>query len=118
MFRQIRSWLGRPALLRTLVADARVAWRLVREPSVPFALKALALAPLAYVLMPFDAIPDLVPILGQADDLGVLLVALQAFLRFCPPELVAHHREAVACRRPFAPASSDTTVIDAEWRRE
>jgi uncharacterized membrane protein YkvA (DUF1232 family) len=117
MPRRIGSWLARPALLRRLIADARVAWRLLREPAVPSTLKALALLPVAYVLLPLDAVPDLIPLVGQADDLGVLLVALEAFLRLCPPGVVAHHREAVARRRPFAPASPEDTVIDAEWRR-
>jgi uncharacterized membrane protein YkvA (DUF1232 family) len=118
MLKRVPSWLARPALLRTLATDARVAFRLLREPAVPMALKALSLLPAAYVLMPVDALPDLVPVLGQADDLGVLLLAISAFLRLCPAELVAHHRDAVERRRPFAPAPAEATVIDAEWRRE
>lgn len=116
------SWLARPALLRALVSRFRVAWRLLRDPAVPVLVKALTLVPLAYVAFPLDVLPDVIPLLGQLDDLGVALAALEAFLAVCPTPAVEHHRAAVDAGRPYSPLrpppSADGTVIDAEFRRE
>lgn len=100
-----------------MLSDAHLALRLLREPSIPVYLKAVPLAALAYVLSPLDFLPDFIPIVGQLDDIGVVILGLKLFLRLCPDEAVAFHREAIAQRRPFAPMSAAADVIDAEFRR-
>src|SRR5947209_11425437 len=42
----------------------------------PIWVKATAAAALAYFILPFDAMPDLLPIVGLSDDAGVLAAAL------------------------------------------
>ena len=50
---RIFAWLGRPALLRSLLScDCGWPCRLLREPSVPAAVKGLAALPVLYVLWP------------------------------------------------------------------
>ena len=44
----------------------------------PIWVKATVAAALAYFILPFDAIPDLLPIVGFSDDAGVLAAALSA----------------------------------------
>lgn len=66
----------------------RLAWRLFREPRVPVLLKAIPLLGVLYLLWPVDVLPDVLPLLGQLDDLGVLLLAVLIFIRACPPDLV------------------------------
>lgn len=70
---------------------ARVVWGIIRDPRTPVGLKGLLLAALAYVVMPVDLIPDAIPILGQADDLTVLLLVLDMFIQNAPPEVRAEH---------------------------
>jgi uncharacterized membrane protein YkvA (DUF1232 family) len=70
---------------------ARMVWGLVRDPRTPIGLKAMLAAALAYVVMPVDLIPDVIPILGQADDLTVLLLVLDMFIQNAPPEVRAEH---------------------------
>ena len=70
---------------------ARVVWGIVRDPRTPLGLKGLLIAALAYVVMPVDLIPDAIPILGQADDLTVLLLVLDMFIQNAPPEVRAEH---------------------------
>jgi uncharacterized membrane protein YkvA (DUF1232 family) len=41
--------------------------------------------------MPVDLIPDALPIIGQADDLTVLLLVLDLFLNNAPAEVRAEH---------------------------
>jgi uncharacterized membrane protein YkvA (DUF1232 family) len=83
---------------------------------VPTALKAVPVIALLYVLSPIDLVPDFIPGLGQLDDLGVILAALELFVRLCPSPAQAFHREAVAQRRPYAPMASTDDDIEAEFR--
>jgi len=70
---------------------ARMVWGLVRDPRTPIGLKGMLLAALAYVVMPVDLIPDVIPILGQADDLTVLLLVLDLFIQNAPADVRAEH---------------------------
>jgi uncharacterized membrane protein YkvA (DUF1232 family) len=69
----------------------RVVWGIARDPRTPIGLKGMLLAALAYVALPIDLIPDAIPILGQADDLTVLLLVLDTFIQNAPPEVRAEH---------------------------
>ena len=44
----------------------------LRDPAVAMWRKCAGLAAVAYVVMPFDLIPDFIPVLGWLDDLGVV----------------------------------------------
>lgn len=70
---------------------ARMVWGILRDPRTPIGLKAILGAALAYVVLPVDLVPDVIPILGQADDLTVLLLVLDLFLQNAPPEVRAEH---------------------------
>jgi uncharacterized membrane protein YkvA (DUF1232 family) len=50
-------------------------FRYVRDPRVPLWRRLAGLMAIAYFVMPLDALPDIVPILGWLDDLGVLSAA-------------------------------------------
>ena len=115
MSARVVSWLSRPGLLKTLASHARLAIRLIREPRVSLLIKAVPVLALAYVLFPLDFMPDFVPIVGEVDDLVVVLIALEAFLNLCPESLVAYHRAAIAERRRYSPIPASGTVLDAEW---
>jgi uncharacterized membrane protein YkvA (DUF1232 family) len=74
-------------LVWKLPTYARIVWGLVRDPRTPLPLKALLAAGLAYVVVPIDLVPDAIPILGQADDLTVLLLVLDLFIANAPREV-------------------------------
>lgn len=114
----MRSWLAWPTLLQTLFAHVRLAIRLVREPRVPLLTKALPLGALLYLVSPLDLVPDVLPFLGEIDDLSLVVVALVVFLSVCPAAATAFHRAAIAQGRRYAPMPSTADFIDAEWRRE
>ena len=115
---RVRSWWARPGFLRALLSEARLAARLIREPRVPSLIKALPLLPVLYLIAPLDFLPDVLPVLGQLDDLGVALATLQVFLKLCPSSVKAFHEEAIAQGRGFSPMAADEDFIDTEWRRE
>lgn len=117
MATRVTSWLSRPSMLRTLVLHVRVTARLLREPRVPLIFKMIPLLAAGYVISPLDFIPDVLPIIGQLDDLGIVFIALEAFLRVSPSDAVAFHRTAVTQGRRFSPMPATGDVIDAEFRR-
>ena len=77
--------------LAELWNNLRLAWRLLRDPLVSLGPKLIPLAALLYILFPFDFLSDLVPVLGQMDDLAVVLLALRAFIAVCPKQAVQRH---------------------------
>jgi uncharacterized membrane protein YkvA (DUF1232 family) len=68
-------------LLRRLLCDSRV----------PRARKLALLALVAYLAMPFDLIPDFLPVGGQLDDAILLALALRFVLGGGGPKLIAEH---------------------------
>ncbi len=70
---------------------ARLVWGIERDARTPLGLKALLAAALAYVVLPVDLIPDVVPIIGHADDLTVLLLVLDLFIQNAPADVRAEH---------------------------
>ncbi len=48
------------------------------DPKTPLWVKGTVAAALAYFILPLDAVPDLLPIVGLSDDAGVLAAALSA----------------------------------------
>jgi uncharacterized membrane protein YkvA (DUF1232 family) len=114
---RLGSLFVRPHLLRALFTEVRLAWRLIREPVVPAFAKAVPVLALLYVISPIDIIPDVLPVLGQIDDLGILIVAVKVFLKLCPGSAATFHSAAIAARRPFTPMSPTDIVIDATYRR-
>src|SRR5919204_577740 len=64
--------------------------RLIRDPRLPLRHKLLAAALLPYLAMPFDVVPDFVPVAGQLDDAIIVAVVLRIVARG-RPELIREH---------------------------
>ena len=84
-------YLRMARLVVKLPTYARLVWGILRDPRTPIGLKDMLAAALAYVVFPIDLVPDAIPILGQADDLTVLLLVLDLFIQNAPPEVRAEH---------------------------
>lgn len=80
-----RVFAGGTRLLDRGVWDqARLTWRLLRDPRVPLLRYAIPALLFAYVASPVDAIPDLVLGIGQADDMGIAVLAFMLMIRIVP----------------------------------
>ena len=77
---------------------ARFYWRLFRDWRVPILPKALLVLALVYVVSPLDVIPDFIPVIGEMDDIVVVLSGLWLFIRLCPPEVVRETVHDIAAR--------------------
>ena len=65
--------------------------RLLRDPRVPRAKKALLVALAGYLAFPFDLVPDFIPIAGQLDDVVIVAFVLRSLLRGGGEPLVRQH---------------------------
>ncbi len=65
----------------TFRQKARIAWIAVTHPRTPLGAKGALAAAVLYGLLPLDAIPDVLPLVGSLDDLAVVIAACVFFLR-------------------------------------
>jgi len=65
--------------------------RLLGDERVPRSRKLLLGALLAYLAMPFDLVPDFIPVAGQLDDAIVTALVLRAVLRSGGDALLREH---------------------------
>jgi uncharacterized membrane protein YkvA (DUF1232 family) len=88
---------GRKVVVRLVGVIARIpryiklGWRLMKEPTVSGRGKAALGGGLAYALSPIDPIPGFIPIIGQLDDLAVLVLGVRTALRSAPADVAAGH---------------------------
>jgi uncharacterized membrane protein YkvA (DUF1232 family) len=71
-------------------ADALAIWYCARDDETPSTAKGMMLAALAYFVLPTDAVPDFIPIIGYTDDAAVFATLLGLVGRHLKPR----HREA------------------------
>jgi uncharacterized membrane protein YkvA (DUF1232 family) len=63
---------------REVVEKSLTLYYVGTDPAVPTWAKGVIAAALGYFIVPLDAIPDLAPFVGYADDLGAISMALAA----------------------------------------
>lgn len=74
-----------------LASEAVAGYFCMLDPKTPLWVKGTVAAALAYFILPIDAIPDLLPVLGMSDDAGVIAAALAAIASFIGDD---HRRQA------------------------
>jgi len=62
--------------------------RLLQDPRVPRRAKAALLVVLPYLAMPFDLIPDFIPVVGQLDDVLLIMAVFGYVTRSAGRELI------------------------------
>jgi uncharacterized membrane protein YkvA (DUF1232 family) len=66
----------------TFIPDCIVlVTRLARDPRVPRRRKLLLIALVAYLSLPFDLVPDFIPVAGQLDDAIIVALVLRHFVK-------------------------------------
>lgn len=83
--------LFRIGLLRSLVRSGRLSWRLLGDTRTPFTLKLLLVGAVLLIFSPINWIPNFIPVLGQLEDVALLALAMNVFLKRVPPDVRAEH---------------------------
>jgi uncharacterized membrane protein YkvA (DUF1232 family) len=90
-------WWSRPRgdrlaqALRLLPDLLRLVARLARDRALPFGVRARLWALLAYLAFPVDLVPDVIPVLGYADDAVLVVLVLRSVLRRAGAEALRRH---------------------------
>src|SRR4051812_16355754 len=85
-WRKLKKFASRLPFAEDLLAAYYCAF----DRDTPLQVKAALLGALAYFVLPFDFVPDMLPMLGFADDAAILATALRMVASHLRPE----HREA------------------------
>jgi uncharacterized membrane protein YkvA (DUF1232 family) len=67
--------------------DIFALYKYMRDPFVKWYRKSIVVAALIYFIVPIDSIPDLTPLFGYLDDLGVIT----ALLKYLGSELMSYY---------------------------
>lgn len=76
-----------------VVYPALLLHYLLKSDQVPVKAKLILSAALGYFVLPIDIIPDFAPLVGFADDLGVILMVLKQMATYITPEIKNQARE-------------------------
>ena len=111
-----------PGFVSELWQQVRLVYKLFLDPEVPIYLKVIPIAAVAYLLFPFDFIPDVIPGLGQLDDITILVIGTKMFIDLAPKQVVARHLQSMRAHGESFPTadgqpannfnSSDPDVIE------
>jgi uncharacterized membrane protein YkvA (DUF1232 family) len=102
-------------LVRRLPRYAKLAFALGRDPSIARARRAAVLGGAAYLVSPIDLVPGIVPVLGQLDDLLVVLIALKVALDGLEPTRRRRHLAAVGLAEEDLAADMRTVGSTTAW---
>ena len=123
------AFAGSETLLEPGMWDQmQLAWRLFRDPRTGWLRNAIPLLAVLYVFFPLDIIPDLLPGVGQVDDVGVLVamvvLMVQLLPKFAPAWVVDEHRRGMGKAHVTEPgpdpagatAPPSGRIVDASYR--
>jgi uncharacterized membrane protein YkvA (DUF1232 family) len=86
----------------TFIPDCLVLLtRLTGDARVPRGRKLLLAAMLGYLAMPFDVVPDFIPVAGQLDDAIVVAIVPRSILRAAGEGPIREHWPGPAARLPL-----------------
>ena len=90
-------WVGRPddvslrEALRLLPDLVRLLRGLATDDSLPRGVRVRLWLLLGYLALPVDLVPDVVPVIGYADDAVVVALVLRSVSRRAGPEALERH---------------------------
>jgi uncharacterized membrane protein YkvA (DUF1232 family) len=83
------------ALTKSFKQEVRIYTLVIKDARTPWLGKLFLGMAVGYALMPFDLIPDFIPVLGQLDDLIIVPALVYLGLRCIPKALVVEIRAKV-----------------------
>ncbi|WP_036300490.1 YkvA family protein [Methylotenera sp. L2L1] len=83
------------SLAKQLKKELAVYRLVLKHPQTPWLAKCLLWLAVGYLLLPFDLIPDFIPILGQLDEVIIIPALLYCALLLIPKAVIQDCREQV-----------------------
>jgi uncharacterized membrane protein YkvA (DUF1232 family) len=89
-------WQKGKDLARSFKRELRIYQSVLADSRTPIQAKIFLGLAVGYLCMPFDLIPDFIPVIGHLDDVVIVPELVYLGLRFIPAELVDEYRRRVA----------------------
>jgi uncharacterized membrane protein YkvA (DUF1232 family) len=80
-------------IAKRIKKELDVYQRIAKHPETPLLAKFFFGFAIGYLLLPFDLIPDFIPVLGQLDDLVMVPLLIYIALKLTPTHVIAQCRE-------------------------
>jgi uncharacterized membrane protein YkvA (DUF1232 family) len=74
----------------------------MKDSRTPLVSKILLSLAIGYLLLPFDLIPDFIPIFGQIDDIIIVPLLIYIALKLIPKELIEEHKLQLDYTKPYS----------------
>jgi uncharacterized membrane protein YkvA (DUF1232 family) len=103
------------AVVRRLPAYGLLAWRLSRDPALPTVRRGALIGAAVYLVSPIDAVPGIIPLLGQLDDLVVVIAALRFALAGMSAQQRLMHLEAAGLSEAALAADEQALADIGTW---
>ena len=71
-------------IVRRLPKYGKLVWLLVKDPELPGKQRVALTAAVGYSVSPIDAVPGIIPVVGQLDDLAIVLYTVRWVLNSLP----------------------------------
>jgi uncharacterized membrane protein YkvA (DUF1232 family) len=84
-------------ILESFKREITVYRRVLRDKRTPPRAKLFLGLAIAYVCMPFDLIPDFIPVIGHLDDAIIVPALVIMALRSVPADVISEQRRLVKC---------------------
>lgn len=107
-----RRWRRATRELRTEAAALALA---ARDPRVGWPARVVLFLTVAYALSPVDLIPDVIPVLGYADDLLIVPLGLLLARRLVPAEVLVDCRARVQAGEGGGLPRRAVAVVVGTW---
>jgi uncharacterized membrane protein YkvA (DUF1232 family) len=70
-----------------LLYPAMMLYCMMKSPNVSLRDKTIIAGALGYLILPLDAVPDFIPMLGIVDDISAIMLALKTLNKDLTPEI-------------------------------
>ena len=86
---------------RTIAKPALEVIEMALDPFTPAQVRVSLMAALAYLIMPFDLFPDVMPVVGFSDDFVALTAVLSIWSKYMTPSIRARAENKLNKLFPF-----------------
>jgi uncharacterized membrane protein YkvA (DUF1232 family) len=73
-----------------------LTFRLMLDRRIAISNKLIPVLLAVYYFSPIDIIPDIIPFIGVADDITLIILGLNFFINLAPDEILREHLDAIS----------------------
>ena len=104
-------------MARLFKRELTIYQRVLKDERSPARAKLFLALAIGYLCMPFDLIPDFIPVIGHLDDAVIIPALVFVAIRFVPREILSEHREQVVREQAIRSGYATSRLRSEEQER-